>query len=96
MEKIYVSWTEQWGVTRYIDHYLTSRKYAVDDQSRAALRMLIAQYPSKAPLKKSDLDFYLDANVKNILKLEKAVKEKKKTLSPIRKISSHAKGYYYA
>jgi len=30
-----------------------------------------AQYPSKGPLKKSDLDFYLDANVKNILKLEK-------------------------
>jgi hypothetical protein len=78
MEKIYVSWTEQWKVAQYIDHYLTSRKYVVNDQSRAAIRMLIAQYPSKGPLKKSDLDFYLDANVKNILKLEKVAKEKKK------------------
>ncbi len=72
MDKIYVSWTEQWRTTQYVDHYLTSRKYVVNDKSRAAIRMLIAQYPSKGPLKKSDLDFYLDANVKNILKLEKA------------------------
>ena len=75
MEKIYVSWTEQWKVAQYIDHYLKSRKYVVNDQSRAAIRMLIAQYPSKGPLKKSDLDFYLDANVKNIVKLEKVAKD---------------------
>jgi hypothetical protein len=78
MEKIYVSWTEQWPVAQYIDHYLKSRRYAVNDLSRAAIRMLVAQYPGRPPLKKSDLDFYLDANVKNILKLEKVAKEKKK------------------
>jgi hypothetical protein len=77
MEKIYVSWTEQWRTTQYIDHYLKSRKYIVNDQARAAVRMLIAQYPSKPPLKKTDLDFYLDANVKNILKLEKVAARKK-------------------
>lgn len=60
---IYVSWTEQWDLGRYVDHYLESRKYLVNAVARATVKAHIAKYPSTATLKKSDLDFYLDRNV---------------------------------
>ena len=69
VERIYVSWTEQWEMARYVDHYLTARNYVVNDESRAAIRMLIAHFKPR-PLKKGDLDFFLDANVHKKLKLE--------------------------
>jgi hypothetical protein len=77
VEKIYVSWTTQWELARYVDHYLASRKYLVTDEARAALRKLIAHVKIR-PLKKADVDFFLDRNVAKKLKLEAAAKKKGK------------------
>jgi hypothetical protein len=74
---IYVSWTEQWDISRYIDNYLHSRRYVVDESSRLAVRSLISKYPGKAPLRKGDVDYYLDANMA-ILGLVREPKQKKR------------------
>jgi hypothetical protein len=64
-------------MARYVDYYLTSRKYLVTDEARAALRKLIAHIKIR-PLKKADVDFFLDRNVPKKLKLEAAAKKKGK------------------
>jgi hypothetical protein len=63
-DRIYVSWTEYWDLVRYVDHYITSRNYPVTDQMRAKIRECMAKYPGGHPLKKADMDFYLDSNAK--------------------------------
>jgi hypothetical protein len=78
MERIYVSWTEQWDIARYVDHYLEARHYVVDAAARVGIRKLIAHFPGKAPIKKGDLDFYLDRNVPKKLHLQVAAKPRKK------------------
>ena len=60
--RIYVSWTEQWDLARYVDHYLKERKLAVNAELRGAVSRRIAKYPGAGPLKKADVDYYLDAN----------------------------------
>jgi hypothetical protein len=60
--RIYVSWTEQWDLARYVDHYLKERKLAVNAELRGAVRRRIARFPGKGTLRKADLDYYLDAN----------------------------------
>jgi hypothetical protein len=61
-ESIYVSWTEQWDVPRYVDHYLRERKLAVNAELRGAVSRRIAKFPSLGVRKKCDLDYYLDSN----------------------------------
>jgi len=60
--RIYVSWTEQWELARYVDHYLKERKLAVNAELRGAVSRRIARYPSAGALRKADVDYYLDAN----------------------------------
>jgi hypothetical protein len=60
--RIYISWTEQWDLPRYVDHYLKERRLAVNAALRAAVSRRIARYPGAGTLKKADLDYYLDAN----------------------------------
>jgi hypothetical protein len=61
-DRIYVSWTEQWDLARYVDHYLNDRKLGVSTELRAAVNRRIAKFPGQGALKKSDMDYYLDAN----------------------------------
>jgi hypothetical protein len=77
VERVYISWTNHWEMDQYVDHYLTSRHYAVTAEARAAIRKLISHIKTR-PLKKADLDFFLDANVGKKLKLEKASAKNKK------------------
>jgi hypothetical protein len=60
--RIYVSWNEQWTLQRYVDHYLQERSLALTDELRAAVVRRIDKYPGRGALKKSDMDYYLDAN----------------------------------
>jgi hypothetical protein len=66
-DRIYVSWTEHWDLVRYVDHYITSRNHPVTDQTRSKIRECMAKYPGSHPLKKADMDFFLDSNAKTIL-----------------------------
>jgi hypothetical protein len=61
-DRIYVSWTEQWDLPRYVDHYLNDRKLGVSAELRAAVNSRIAKFPGEGALKKCDMDYYLDAN----------------------------------
>lgn len=63
-DRVYVSWSEHLELTDYVDRYLASRKYAVCGDSRSAILECMASYPGHAPYRKSDMDFYLDANVR--------------------------------
>jgi hypothetical protein len=60
--RIYVSWTEQWNLARYVDHYLKERELAVSAELRGAVGRRIARLPGGCTLKKADVDCYLDAN----------------------------------
>ena len=61
-DRIYISWTEQWDLPRYVDNYLRERKLAVNAELRGAVIRRIAKFPGEGTLKKSDMDYYLDAN----------------------------------
>ena len=60
---IFVTWTQQWNVDEYVEHYVRTRRLALKDDSRALVRAVLASYPGKTPYRKSDLDFYLDRNM---------------------------------
>ena len=63
-DRVYLSWSEHLDLTDYVDLYLTSRKYVVSSLTRSAILECMAAYPVRAPYRKADMDFYLDANVK--------------------------------
>ena len=65
-DRIYVSWTEQWDVARYVEHYIGERKLRMSDEVRATLRQRIAKYPWPGPRKKADMDRYLDTHSSEI------------------------------
>jgi hypothetical protein len=60
-DRIYVSWTEQWDVARYVEHYIAERKLRGGDELRTALRQRVAKYPWPGPRKKAEMDRYLDS-----------------------------------
>ena len=62
IHRIYVSWTEQWDVSRYVEDYLRTRRRPPDPEARAQLLKFIEHYPGEPPFTKSSLDYFLDAN----------------------------------
>ncbi|MGZ5081707.1 MAG: hypothetical protein ACXWBT_19350 [Usitatibacter sp.] len=62
IQRIHVSWTQQWDIAQYVEHYLQTRNYQLTEEACAAIREFIATYPGKPPCTKADMDFYLDAN----------------------------------
>jgi hypothetical protein len=62
-DRVYVSWSEHLDITDYVNQYLVSRRYVVSTHTRSAILECMASYPGKAPYRKADMDFYLDANV---------------------------------
>ena len=63
IERIFVSWTQQWDFPSYIDHYLRTRRIAVTDESRERVWRCMGAFHGGPPYTKSDLDFFLDANL---------------------------------
>ena len=61
--RIYVTWSETWEVSRYIEDYLMTRQLRIDDAARAHIHHCIARYPWRGPLRKPDIDHYLDTTV---------------------------------
>ena len=64
-DRVFVSYDEEWDLERYIDHYLSSRKYEITPQARKGMRALIDDCPVSGVLRKSDLDYWLDAKVRD-------------------------------
>jgi len=73
-DRIYVTWSETVSLARYIEDWLKSRRLRLDDAARAHIYHAIARYPWKGPLRKIDVDGYLDSSVnKSELALPEAV-----------------------
>jgi hypothetical protein len=62
-DRVYVSWSETWTISRYIEDYLTSRKLRTDDAARAHVHHAITRYPWTGPLRKADVDYFLDTSI---------------------------------
>jgi hypothetical protein len=68
-DRIYVSWNEQWDLSRYVEDYLASRRLRCDDAARVRVQRCIAEFQPYGALRKADLDYYLDVNVRSELEL---------------------------
>ena len=77
-DRIYVSWSETWSLSRYIEEWLKSRRLRTDDAARAHVYHAIARYSWKGPLRKIDVDPYLDASIN---KAELAIPEARQAAS---------------
>jgi hypothetical protein len=76
-DRIYVSWNEQWDIMRYAAHYLQERGLRTDPVARERVLNVIAQCPVEGSLRKADIDYYLDCQVKQELAVPEMVKVKK-------------------
>ena len=60
IDRIYVSMTEYYEADYFIDHYLTSRGFAVHDSNRKIIGDWMDQYPGSAPIRRDALNAWLD------------------------------------
>jgi hypothetical protein len=63
LERIFVSWSEQWDAGTYIASYIRSRRLPATLDERTRIEACLSSYPGRIPFTKSDLDFFLDANL---------------------------------
>jgi hypothetical protein len=63
VDRIFVSWSEQWDAVTYIASYVRSRRLPATLEERGRIEACLASYPGRTPFTKSDLDFFLDANL---------------------------------
>ena len=61
-DEIHVSWTTAWPVERYVAWYLENRKHPLNDEWREAVRDILKSFPATGPMRKTDVDFFLDTN----------------------------------
>ena len=68
-DRIYVSWNEQWELSRYVEAYLKERGLRSDPAAREWVRKAIDICPAQGSLRKADVDYWLDCHVKKDLEL---------------------------
>lgn len=61
IDQVFVSQTESWEVHYFVDHYLRTNNYTVDERNRHIIRDAIQEFPGRAPVKRGDLTTFLDA-----------------------------------
>ena len=62
IRQVFISWTQQWNLDEYVEHYMRSRRLKANDATRMSLLRCMSSYTGPVPYRKSDLDFFLDAN----------------------------------
>jgi len=60
LDRIYVAMSEYYEVEYFIDHYLDTRNYAVNNANRDKVTSALEKYPGRTPFKRDDLNKYLD------------------------------------
>lgn len=60
IDRIYVSMSEEYEVEYFIDTYLKSRNFKVSNENRDIITNALEKYNGKAPIKRDDLNTYLD------------------------------------
>jgi hypothetical protein len=76
--RIYVSWNEQWELSRYVDAYLQERGLRNDSGAKARVLKAIDDCPAHGSLRKADVDYWLDCHVKQELSVPQPVQLTKK------------------
>lgn len=61
IDRIFVSMTEDYEVEYFIDHYLQTHKYTVNNENRNIIAAALEGFPGRAPFKRDDLTQFLDA-----------------------------------
>lgn len=61
IDKVFVSQTETREVHHFVDHYLATHNYTVDESNRRIVRDALKQFPGRAPVKRDDLTTFLDS-----------------------------------
>jgi hypothetical protein len=61
IDRVFVSQTESWEVNHFVDHYLRSNNYSVDENNRQIVRDAMKHFPGRAPVKRTDLTAFLDS-----------------------------------
>jgi len=64
IDRKYVSATESYEAHYSIDEYMKRRNFAMTDANRKIIHGWFDAYPGRAPVKRTDLYAWLDANVK--------------------------------
>lgn len=63
-DRIWVSPTEHWELSHFIDYYLKGGVYEVNNKNRNLVKRAISNYPGRSPIKREDLTVYLDRKFK--------------------------------
>lgn len=63
IDKVFVSQTESWEVHHFVDHYLKTNNYTVDENNRRVVRDTIKEFPGRPPVKRTDLTTFLDSKL---------------------------------
>ena len=61
IDKVFVSQTESWEMKYFVDHYLKTNNYTVDENNRGIVRDAINEFQGHPPVKRADLTTFLDA-----------------------------------
>ena len=64
IDRIYVSMSEYYEVEYFIDSYLDSRGFDVNNKNRNIIRGALEEYPGRTPFRRDQLQEYLDKKYK--------------------------------
>lgn len=59
-DRIWLARTEYWELDYFIDHYIQLRNYEKSDKSREIVRKAINGYTGQTPIKREDMEAYLN------------------------------------
>ncbi len=60
--RVFVSYSEQWNLGSYLEHYLRTRRLPPTSHERRRVAECLLRYTAPT-LYKADLDYFLDANL---------------------------------
>ncbi|WP_049411979.1 hypothetical protein [Stenotrophomonas maltophilia] len=61
IDRIFVSMTEDYEVEYFIDHFLETHRYPVNNENRDIVAAALEDFPGRAPFKREDLTKFLVA-----------------------------------
>jgi hypothetical protein len=64
IDRVFVSMSEAYEVSYFIDEYLRTRGYGLTEENRRKVGAKLEKYPGRAPWQREDLNAHLDAGWK--------------------------------
>lgn len=60
IDRVFVSRTESWEVSYFVDRWLTTRDCGLTHENRRLVNEAVNSYQGRAPIMRDDLNAYLD------------------------------------